>query len=272
MSTKAPAVPLPRTIRLGAHGLDVVAAKRALSRAGYIEWPKPGTAFTPVYGPFMQQAVEAFELAHSIAPQKGYGPKAHAALRATHAKGHPAEWAFDARAIDLERQEVKLLSVTPDQKIRAAGVAAAFYWYAHRMETAYGQPRPFPVIKPPSVAKVIDCSGFATNCHYAGGALNPNGLPDGSPRPWDGQGYTGTLVARGQVCSIAELQPLDLVFYGYTTSASPAFPVGSPTHVAVFVGFLGHVPMVVSNGHYPMSYVPVTYRSDLNHCRHYEVV
>lgn len=260
-----PKVVLPRPLHLGDQGLDVIATKRALSRAGYIQWPGKGKAFTPVYGPYMQQAVEELARRTGHDAKQGYTKTLHEALRGTHAKGRAQEWAFDQLAIHLEAQEVELLSVTPEQRIRRAIVSAGWYWYAHRASIAYSQARPFQMGKPPWVPTRWDCSAFVTVCHYAGGATNPN------QRPWDGEGYTGTLMSGGQRCGLVDLEIGDLIFYGYTTSPSPAFPVGSPTHVALFVGYENHTPMVLSMGGYPMSYMPVTYRG-VNCYRHYNVI
>lgn len=247
----------------------MIGVKRALSRAGYIEWGN----FTDVFGPFMETAVKDFQRHHGIPATGLYGAGSHKALVHSHAKSRVKQWAFDAESIYLMRQEAKILAVTPDKKIRSAGVAAAYYWYAHRLQTAYEEWRPFRLIKPPEVTSPWDCSAFGTNCHYAGGAPNPNGFSDGSPRPWDGQGYTGTLCNRGVSVPLSQLDPLDLILWGhYEGPWEPAFPPGSPTHVSVCVGAVNGRVMHISNGHYPMQYAAVEdFPMAVNHYRHYTV-
>ena len=155
--------------------------------------------------------------------------------------------------------------VVPEGKVREAIVSAAFYWYAHRGGIAYSQYRPFQMGKPLWKPSRWDCSAFATNCHYAGGAPDPNG------RGYDHLGYTGTLCDHGtRVGSVSQLAPGDLIFYGHSRRQA-GFPSGSPTHVAVYVGVKGGRHMVISHGHYPMGYYPYNYRSDINHYRHYKV-
>lgn len=77
---------------------------------------------------------------------------------------------------------------------------------------------------------VHNCSGYITTVYFAAGAPDPNG------RGYDGLGYTGVEVGRGVQVPLAAIDLLDLVFYGRTLVPSPAFPVGSPTHVAVYIG------------------------------------
>lgn len=259
-------VPRPRLLLPGTVGIDVQGVKRALSRAGYMEWGQ----FTETYGSFMTTAVAGFQHDHDITPVgKGYGDLTHHALVATHAKGKPAEWSFDAYAISLMKQEAAILKVTPEERVRQAIMSAAFFWYSNRSRIPYEEYRPFSLVKPPDLPTTPwDCSAFVTNCHYAGGAPDPN-----SRHYIDGQGYTGTLMGTGTRCNLRDMKPGDLIFYGfYSGPPSGAFPSGSPTHVSIFTGWQGGVPMTISNGRYPMSYTSIYYRSDLNHFRTYRVV
>jgi peptidoglycan hydrolase-like protein with peptidoglycan-binding domain len=66
----APSVPRAREIREGMHGDDVVAVKRALSRAGYLRW---GT-FTAVWDAGAIAAVKPFQDDHGVPPGPGTGP------------------------------------------------------------------------------------------------------------------------------------------------------------------------------------------------------
>jgi peptidoglycan hydrolase-like protein with peptidoglycan-binding domain len=77
-----------RLITEGTQGVDVVAVKRALSRAGYVRWG----SFTPVWGEFAVKAAKKFQQDQGIAPVTGlYGPKTHRALVKKRRKGSATE-------------------------------------------------------------------------------------------------------------------------------------------------------------------------------------
>lgn len=258
----APNVAFCRPLKPGMRGADVIAHKRAISR----NMPKvyPWYAFTNFYGPEFQKAVEAFQRKKGIPHGGAIGSTTHEALERSHNQAGDA-WAFDASAIKLAHDFCQEFSKTPEERVREGIVDAAYFWYAHRNSIAYSQARPFQLGKPGWVPSREDCSGFATACHFAGGAPDPNG------RNFDHLGYTGTLMSTGtRVGGIHQLKPGDLIFYGYTTRGSGAFPVGSPTHVAVYVGSVSGTPSVISNGSYPMGLYDWNYRS-VNHLRHYKV-
>lgn len=228
----APSVKLPRPLygpqdpRHSTPGKDVVALARGLSRAGFLKWGN----FSPGYGAVKVAAVKRLQKAHGI-PQSGQvGERTFDALRRSRRKGHPDEWAFDSTAVKLLREAYDDLHVSPEDKARQAGVAAAAYWIVHRDEEHYAQIRPLPPLKPPKLVRYGDCSIFVIDVFYAAGSPDPTG------RGYDGQGYTGSLVGKGRLVPVSALMPLDLVFYGFTRTASPAFPIGSPTHVAVYIG------------------------------------
>lgn len=257
MPSSPPSVPRCRGIIEGTQGDDVVAVKRALSRAGYIRWGN----FTPLWGAFAVKAAKRFQRDKDIKPVTGfYGPRMHAALVKTRRKGSRTAWAFDGYSIALMREFCARLAEEPEERIRSRIVAEARRLYAHRANIAYAQERPFALERPPFIPPRMDCSEFVTVCHFVGGAPDPNG------RNYDGLGYTGTLIAHGERCSSRELEAGDLAFYGITTNPSPAFPVGSPTHVALYDGDGG----VYSMGSHPMGHYPLRYRT-VNHFRHYDV-
>lgn len=254
----APSTPLARPIILGTKGKDVLAVKRALSRAGYIDW----TTFTSTAGPYFKTAVNAFQKHVGLAPA-GYGPRTHEALLATRKEGSKTEWAWDSYSITLEHEVYVAIHQSPETRIRMAIIQSAKNIYAHRYSVAYSQDRPFALYTLGGpVPSQLDCSGFVTDCHHGGGARNPN------KRPYDGEGYTGTLLDGGTQTTRDKLKPGDLVFYGFTTQASAAFPYGSPTHVALWVGD----GTVYSNGHYPMGHYNVFYGQSINCYVTYNVV
>jgi hypothetical protein len=250
----APSVPRCRAIREGTRGIDVVGVKRAGIRAGLIDGEV--SDITPVAGPHFMQFLKKLARENDIeGPIKGYGPQLHQALVKTRKEDSKSQWAFDDYAISLMKQSCEELSEAPDTRIRQAIKDAAMYWNRVRDQIDYSQDRPFPMLNPPKIPDECDCSGFVSLCHFAAGAKNPNN------RRWDGLGYTGTLMAGGKKVAYKELKIGDAVFYGFTTRASPAFPYGSPTHVALFVGG----GMVVSHGQSSgPSHYNYRYRSDLN--------
>jgi hypothetical protein len=259
MASSPPSVRRCRLISEGTQGVDVLAVKRALSRAGYLRWG----SFTMLWGPFAVKAARQFQQDNGIAPVTGwYGPKTHQKLVKKHRKGSATVWAYDAYSIALMDQACAELRQMPDKRIDDGIVAEASRLYAHRNEIDYVQSRPFPLKSPPFLPGKLDCSGFATVCHFVGGAPDPNG------RNYDGFGYTGTLMSRGVRCAERDLDPGDLVFYGRTTTAKPAFPIGSPTHVAVFDGDRGVYSQGGPNRHDRMKRHPVNYWT-INHYRHY---
>lgn len=254
----APNVPHCRPLQVGMRGKDVVAHKRAISRAAPDLYPWLGDKFTPYYGVRFEEAVKKWQRRVGIKPATGAsGKETHEKLEQTRAKNKPDEWAFDAYAIRLESEFCKEFVKTD----RDVVVESGFFWYGHRMEIPYSQARPYQKGEPPWVPDRWDCSGFVTVCYYAGGVPDPNG------RNYDGLGYTGTLMSRGERITRGALQPGDLIFYGYNSYARPGFPVGSPNHVALYVGDR----MVLSMGSYPMKYAKYDYRNDLNHFRTYNI-
>jgi hypothetical protein len=246
-----PDVSFCRDIKPGARGDDVIAHKRAISRAD----PKayPWHEFSEFYGEFFKDAViKMFPNSKGI-----IGKVQHEALEKKKARNKD-EPAFDSVAVNLARNFCA--EFTRDHT-RDHIVEAGFFWYAHRASIAYSQNRAAIMCKPPTVPRRWDCSMFVTNCHYAGGAPDPNRMN------YTGYGYTGSLLATGtKKKSVDEILPGDAIMYGYTTHARPGFPVGSPTHVALYVG--NH--KVLSLGSYPVKYLAYDYRS-INCFVHYDL-
>ena len=261
----APAAPFVRPLygpgdpRHSSSGPDVVAIKRGLARAGLLDWAKFDRA-TVVCAIAAVRALQR----HAGIPATGhYGFATHEALRRTRRRGGADEWALDAYALLLLRRAARAAHKSELEVAIERGVDAALYWVVNREPIHYAQVRPFPVVDPPELPRHTDCSGFVTTVYFAAGAHDPN------RRKYDGHGYTGTLISNGERVTLDELRPLDLVFYGSTRSPSPAFPVGSPTHVAVAIGG-GYV---ASHGQEsgPMKY-DVDYRRDLHSARRYNLV
>ncbi len=251
-----PNVPFCRPLVLGTKGKDVVAHKRAVSHAAPDLYPWLGTKFTPIFGERFETAVKKYQRRNKIKPATGkIGEGTHELLeKAKDKRGRPA---FDPLAVKQATEFCKQFVKTDRDLV----VDAGFYWYGKRMGIAYSQSRPFQLGRPLWIPSKWDCSAFVTNCYFAAYLPDPNG------RKYDGLGYTGTLMSNGRRIDRPQLQPGDLVFYGYNRVARPGFPVGSPNHVALYVG----QSMVLSHGSYPMSYYRYDYRSDINHFRTYDI-
>lgn len=258
-----PNVVFCRPLKKGMRGDDVKAHKIAIHRANPEDYTP--TTYTGIFGEYFEGAVVKFQKSKGIQATGRIGRPTHEALERTHNAGSTKTWAFNDTAIKLAKDFCDDYLKTPDELVRENIVNAGFFWYGHRGQIAYSQARPMQLGKPPWVPSRWDCSGFVTGCHYAGGAPDPNG------RGYDHLGYTGTLMSTGRkVPTVTDLKPGDLIFYGYTAHASPAFPIGSPTHVAMYVGKINGVHSVLSMGSYPMRLLRFDYRG-INHFRHYDV-
>jgi hypothetical protein len=79
-------------------GDDIIAVKRAISRAGYFPWRKYDNAYNKT---FAIEGVKEFQKASGLAGGGIYGKATHDKLRNTRCKNKPDEWAFDAFSIKL---------------------------------------------------------------------------------------------------------------------------------------------------------------------------
>lgn len=62
--------------------------------------------------------------------------------------------------------------------------------------------------EPGTLPIISDCSAWVTRCYKWAGAADPNGLG------YNGEGYTGTLLAHGQHIPLSEAEPGDVIVYG----------------------------------------------------------
>lgn len=100
-----PVVPFPRPLYPPSHdkgpvpdGVDVVAVKRAVSRAGFWPWQDFDDSYSEA---FAQDGVADFQRTKGINPTGNYGQATHDQLVATRRKGSATEWAFDPVSIRL---------------------------------------------------------------------------------------------------------------------------------------------------------------------------
>jgi peptidoglycan hydrolase-like protein with peptidoglycan-binding domain len=219
-------------LKLGSSGSAVIALKRALSRAGFMEWGP----FTRLLGPFAVNALKRFQSASHVPVTGVYD-------RATHEKL--------ARHYDAYSLRYLLSSQTPttskEQRARQAFQASLMYLYNRRSAIAYTQARPGDCRKPPAGA---DCSFSG---EWAG---SDSGVGSLSGYSGCGYGNTDTQIARfrrlGQIrtAAVATWELCDPVYYGQGLD---------PSHVAFWLGG----GRVWSFGSYPIKiHGSVDYRSD----------
>lgn len=107
----APVVPFMRTLYPPSAGTkgpvpggdDVIAVKRAISRAGFFPWQK----FDNFYSDAFALGVKKFQKKAGLPSTGTYGKATHEKLRSTHSKGFPKEWAFDPVSIKLINNAVE---------------------------------------------------------------------------------------------------------------------------------------------------------------------
>jgi cell wall-associated NlpC family hydrolase len=201
-------VPFRRVLKRGSTGKDVVAVKRALSKAGSMKWG----GFTKMAGPFFPRAVKNFQRKHGLRADGVYGPATHRKL-APYFDDYALKYLWKAMPPKMTREE----------RVRQGIVADAYLHMRNRGSVHYtqGGGRMSGLNLPwPRIINWGDCSGILT-CWYkrAGSWVNPNGYVG-----WPPYGYTGTLRQHGRVTHSPK--PGDDVHYGF----------GTGRHVSVYVG------------------------------------
>lgn len=232
----------------------VEAYKRTISRASGGDYAWRGLKFTRKFGPVFADAVSAFQRHAGLDPTGSIGRNTHNALMA--AKTRKGEPACDGLSAKILRDACAELKETPLERKVEAGLKCARLYVAQAADIEYNNKiRPMQLRKIPRLPSIGDCSSACAMIYFNADLDDPNG------RGYDGQGYTGTLVGRGREVPLGSLQPLDLVFYGFTTAAraSGAFPEGAPTHVGCSMGDPQR-DRVFTFGHHPASFQKVNYR------------
>lgn len=227
MAVTPPVVPFVRVLEIGDSGNDVIAVKRALSRAGYIRWGD----FTRLWGKYAAIACKNFQRAKGLKQTGIYHFATHEALRKSHRQKSRTEWAFDAMSIAIMKSE----DITPYDRTVGKTMDAVTYAIANQGRISYSQARPMPDRDPyPNLPYLADCSGFVTWAARSGGWKQDPNYPVGSSRKWDGYGFTGTLWESGTVVNgLSNAQLCDLVFYGRPWQA------GGAAHVVMLRDFYG---------------------------------
>lgn len=195
-------VPFKHAIKAGMRGKDVRAVKRALSKAGYMQWG----GFTSLFGPFAVRATKNFQKTHHLTPNGHIDAP-------TLKKLVPY---FDSYGFLL------YVGYPPDSTKRNRILAYALWGYNNRGVMHYYQSRPMDLMNDLYHLPVWnDCSEFATKAYKFAGARDPNGFN------YNGYGFTGTLAKQGRQVTLADAQVGDLVLYG---------PAPNYEHVAIYIG------------------------------------
>jgi peptidoglycan hydrolase-like protein with peptidoglycan-binding domain len=177
-----------------------------------------------------------------------YGPAtAEATKRAKFALGYPqpkVDGAFGPVLLGLltgtiktpadyaKRAQARKAQLTRHGGFRAAIVEHGRWGIAHEPQIHYQQSRPIDGLGHPRKLPLnTDCSGFVTDCYNWAGAPDPNG------RKYNGEGFTGTLLATGRRITKSQARPGDLVVYG----------PGTGHHVCMVLE-AGEDPLLVSHG------------------------
>lgn len=93
---------------------------------------------------------------------------------------------------------------------RSRILAQAAWGVAHTAEIHYAETRPIPLTawRAGRLPITTDCSGWVTCCYYAAGAPDPCG------QGFDGQGYTGSMLAHLPAIAASQAEPGDLLVFG----------------------------------------------------------
>lgn len=237
------AIPFKREIKRGSRGKDVVAVKRALSRARLMKWGE----FTPLWGPFASRALKKFQESKGLRIDGVYGQATHKAL-VNHRYG--AQFVFGSyEALLYGQTRVAPRAVSGLD----SAVAAGLFGYHNRGAIFYTQGpwRMFGIrnhLRPPAIPRWEDCSSFTTWCYWVARIRDPNGLG------YNGLGFTGTQASHG--IRVVSPLPGDFAFYG----PSPH------RHVVMYLGGGRCVSHGSSAG--PLIVAPF-YRGDFSHWRRY---
>jgi hypothetical protein len=114
----APTVEFPRALYPPSYpkggspdGIDVIAVKRAISRAGFFPWNQ----FDDTYSEkFSTEGVKKFQQVNGLTATGYYGEPTHERLVATRREDAKGEWAFDTTAIRMMEQADENLNKAPE--------------------------------------------------------------------------------------------------------------------------------------------------------------
>lgn len=235
----------PKILKPGDRGKDVLAMKRALSRAGMQRWK----VFTKLWGADTTTVLKNFQKKYHLNVDGVYGIN-------THRKLAPY---YDRYGMKIMNDEFLRLHTVNDPQVRMVSAALEIYNFckmtgrgqytqtARRMSIVRNRWR-IPFAK--SVWLYEDCSSSLTGVSWEARIPDPNHLS------YSGQGYTGSLSVNGFRISVPI--PGSFGFYG------AFWPYH---HVVMCISTRGPTPLVFSWGSGLPKILPWNYRSDFNHWR-----
>jgi hypothetical protein len=116
----APIVPFPRALYPPSHdkgpvsnGNDIVAIKRAISRAGFFPWGQFDTIYSEK---FAMEGVRPFQQKNGLTASGNYGEATHEHLRNALREHHFDEWAFDETAIRMMEASDREINQAPENQ------------------------------------------------------------------------------------------------------------------------------------------------------------
>jgi len=249
-----PSVSLPRQVKVGMSGDDVIAYKRAISRGGRWPWQQFDNYYSQNFstgssGNVKDTGVKGFQRQMKLTQDGIVGQQTFDAMRKAMIPKELANGGqplFDSTCLNLLKGMKPPPSSSGDQKLVDYAKASI----ANEPKIHYSQNRPMTHLGvPPSKGFTCDCSGHATGCFYEAG------YPDPNKSGYNGYGWTGTLVSNPK-CS-APYKIGDMGLYGTSES--------NTTHVVTcYVPGSANASCWVSHGSEGGPYsVQLYYRSDL---------
>jgi hypothetical protein len=176
-------------------GDDIIAVKRAISRAGWWKWQEFSDDYTNgfAFGDANGGGVWGFQKKRGIDPTGNYGEKTHKALRNAKVPPdgeHPGEPAFDAYAADLYRG-YKVPAENPEQRIRDKIVEFCNRGLKNPQCWNYYQVRAIDISVTPDAGEIYtDCSGSVIQAYHFAKRETGLAVKDPAKQNWSGYGNT----------------------------------------------------------------------------------
>lgn len=174
-------------------GPTVIALKRAMSRLGYMDWK--GTEFTDEWpaGQALDKGFRHWQLDGDMPSDGVYGQQAWKTLRTAKIPTgtHKGEWALDAYALDLIKDEWASGQVPDEDDIRAKITEFCRVAESNEDSWHYRQARPVDVSVDPAATYVwSDCSGYVIQAYHYAKRKTGLLIPDPAKQGWTGYGNT----------------------------------------------------------------------------------
>jgi hypothetical protein len=176
-------------------GSDIVAVKRAISRAGYWKWQEFSDDYTTgfAHGDANGRGVAGFQADKGIDPTGNYGEPTHDKLRNTNVPSgavHAGQDCFDAHAADLYKNYKPPPQESNADKARQAIVEFANKGLANGSKWSYTQNRAIDVSVDPAGKVSSDCSGSVIQAFNYAKRVTGVPVPDPAKYAYGGWGNT----------------------------------------------------------------------------------